>query len=276
MDKICLSSFIYDQIENPNETLKDFFMHNDLQAHLKQLKKWRNVVQTNAYFEIDTFSSPIYEHKMMCNLINAAYALKLRADKQTNDLSNLSVKDQEKYLNHECLSLATYTKHLSTAELIDPFLVINSFFESFSIAFYHQQLYDWLTIGMSPNVISEDKPLVTLIYKNLRKLIEACWLIYKRHDSTFELSNPVPEAIAQDKDIEENDVPEQKLSSFKQFLSVVPPDRLNRGLRKMLVDYLFYNMEGLPVDFEDLLNDFYWLTEFLDDIQGREIDPKFL
>jgi hypothetical protein len=275
MDKICLSSFIYDQIENPIATLKSFFTYKDLQSHLKQLKQWRNVVETHAHFEIDTFSSPIFEHKMICNLINVAYLLDQDADTHTNELKNLSTKAQEKYLNHECL-MGVFVKHLSTAELIDPFLVIKEFFDEFSIEFYHQELYQWLSIGMSPNVVIENRSISEKVFRNLRRLVEACWLIYKR-DSNPSFVLPVESQIEEiDNKIKDDEVSEQALSSFMQFLSIVPPNRLNSGLRKMLIDYLFYNMDGLPTDFEEMLSDFYWLTEFLDEIQGKEVDPKFL
>jgi hypothetical protein len=280
MDKICLSSFIYDQIENPIETLKSFFNHKDLQTHLKQLKQWRNVVETNAYFEINTFFSPFFEHKMICNLINATYLLYKEDDKPIHPIQNLTAKAQEKYLNHECLSLDLYAKHLSTAELINPFLVFKQFYETHPIQFYHQQLYEWLTIGMSPNVATVDKMTLENVYKNLRRLIEACWLIYKRDsNSSLDLTNEtlVEKTMNNEcKEEKEEHVSEETLASFKQFLSIVPLNRLNRGLRKMLVDYLFYNIDGLPIDFEELLRDFYWLTEFLDEIEGKEVDPKFM
>jgi hypothetical protein len=280
MDKICLSSFIYDQIENPIETLKSFFDYKDLQSHLKYLKQWRNVVETNAYFEIDTLNSPLFEHKMICNLINAAYLFSQTADEQIGKLRNLSAKEQEKYLNHECLSVNFYAKHLSTTELIDPFEGLKNFFETNPIQFYHQQLYEWLNIGLSPNVVITDQITTDCVYKNLRKLIECCWLIYNREremlvDLATESSTRL-NAEQNLKSVEEEQINEVALSSFKQFLAIVPPNRLNSGLRKMLIDYLFYNIDGLPIDFEELLTDFYWLTSFLDDIQGKEVDPKFM
>ena len=61
------------------------------------------------------------------------------------------------------------------------------------------------------------------------------------------------------------------LTEFKVFIRTVPANRLNRNLRKMLSDYLFYNMDALPIDFKDLLTDLYWLHELLDEIEASEV-----
>jgi len=61
------------------------------------------------------------------------------------------------------------------------------------------------------------------------------------------------------------------LTEFKVFIRTVPANRLNRNLRKMLSDYLFYNMDALPIDFKDLLTDLYCLHELLDEIGGSNV-----
>ncbi|MFD0939948.1 hypothetical protein [Pedobacter boryungensis] len=66
------------------------------------------------------------------------------------------------------------------------------------------------------------------------------------------------------------EISENILHEFKVFIKTVPAKRLNRNLRKMLADYLFYNMDALPIDFKDLLTDLYWLHELLDEIEGKE------
>lgn len=60
------------------------------------------------------------------------------------------------------------------------------------------------------------------------------------------------------------------LNSLQTLLETVPAYRLNKLLRKLLIDYLLFNIETLPVDFEELLGDFYWLTNFLDELQEEE------
>jgi hypothetical protein len=276
-EQICLDSFIYDQINNPIEFLDSFFERHDLQAHFKKMKRWKLVVTTTAYFEINTLFNPLHDHKMMCNLLNAAWCLQEKVSPD-NSLISLSMKEQEIFLNRECLGVPFYPSNLSTAELIDPYVGIKHFFESFTLHEAHHCLYEWLNVGLSPNVTIFDEELAQSFYKSLRKLIAACWIILhrtKQSNRTNELSASGIELI---NDLTTGDakIPEHVLDGFKQFLSIVPAERLNRGLRKMLIDYLFYNIDGLPTDFEETLTDFYWLTDLLDEIQGKEVDPKFM
>lgn len=68
-----------------------------------------------------------------------------------------------------------------------------------------------------------------------------------------------------------DEMPEELLEEFRIFLKQVPVGRLNKGLRKLLIDYLFFHSDGLPVDFTDLLTDLYWLHELLDYIQDGTV-----
>ncbi|WP_379087703.1 hypothetical protein [Pedobacter sp. UC225_65] len=73
----------------------------------------------------------------------------------------------------------------------------------------------------------------------------------------------------------DGEIPEEVLDEFKVFLKQVPVNRLNKGLRKMLIDYLFYNIDdGLPLDFKDLLTDLYWLYELLDHLPNKEMETE--
>ncbi|MBB2146592.1 hypothetical protein GM921_13905 [Pedobacter sp. LMG 31464] len=72
----------------------------------------------------------------------------------------------------------------------------------------------------------------------------------------------------------DTEISENILNEFKTFIKIVPANRLNKNLRKMLSDYLFYNMDALPIDFKDLLTDLYWLHELLDEIMENEIGVK--
>ncbi len=276
-DAACRHSFVYTNYQNPHHCLKDFFNDKDLKRHLKMLKQWKKVVQTFEYFEVNTITSPLFNHKMMCNLLNAAYVLHHLREDVIVDCKIKLDQNEELFLLNECVQYEDYPEHLSAVELINPFLVLNEIFKVMDLAEYHQHLYAWLTTGFSPNMILEDGVEVDVVYRNLRRLIEACWLIYVRadvgcKDVENEFESPKKIDVLTDS---EDEVPAHVLTEFKMFLDVVPAKRLNKNLRKMLIDYLFYNMGGLPMDFEELLNDFYWLTDLLDEIDGKEIDPKF-
>ena len=69
--------------------------------------------------------------------------------------------------------------------------------------------------------------------------------------------------------------PKHIMEEFKYFMILVPPARLNRNLRKLLVDYLYHQNDDLPEDFNDYLKDLYYLMEFLDklSIASKELHP---
>jgi hypothetical protein len=273
LGQMCLDNFVYDPIENELATFAAFFSNHDLQSKRKSLKRWKAVVTSNDYFEINTLSNPLYEHKMMCNLVNAAWLL-VQDTSLTSEIKNLEAVEQAVYLDGECFAASCYPEHLSSDELIDPYLGIINFFEVYTLPEAHHILYEWLNKAFSPNLSVEDLPQSKAFYTNFRKLIECCWLIQHRNSACERVNEFRNEELFAEATADL--IPDQLLDNFKQFLSVVPAARLNRNLRKMLLDYLQYNINGLPVDFEELLADFYWLTELLDDIEGKRVDEKFL
>ncbi|WP_200585651.1 hypothetical protein [Pedobacter segetis] len=66
------------------------------------------------------------------------------------------------------------------------------------------------------------------------------------------------------------------MEEFKIFMILVPPARLNRNLRKLLLVYLYYQNDDLPEDFNDYLKDLYHLMDFLDKlaIASKELHPN--
>ncbi|MDQ7949527.1 MAG: hypothetical protein REI78_08690 [Pedobacter sp.] len=276
LGQICRDNFIYDPIQDPLTTFASFFGDRNLQGHLKRLKQWKNALLSYDYLEVSTVYHPLHEHKLLCNLLNAAWLL--TKSERNDQLAKSLATAQDAFLSRECLQHEFYVKHLSRTELLDPLAGLAHFFESFALQDAHRLLYNWLNTALSPNVML-DVEETALFYRHLRRLIECCWLIFIRNENESEgmknvAAEPDKEPINEVQHSEE--IAPNVLSGFQQFLSVVPAQRLNRGLRKMLIDYLFYNMGGLPTDFEDTLSDFYWLTDLLDEIQGKDVDPKFM
>lgn len=54
--------------------------------------------------------------------------------------------------------------------------------------------------------------------------------------------------------------------AVERMLSGTTPVRLSSSLRSLLVDYLFYNMDGLPVGFATVLEDYEKICAFLEEI----------
>lgn len=275
MGNICLQSFIYDHIEDPLTVLNSFFDYRNLTEHLNHLNQWKQLVETNAYAEINTMNNPLYDHKMMVNLLNAAFIIY-----QTKDATGWKRKETEEDIFMEAARLneGFDLGYLDVSMLIEPYLGIAKVFEYFTLQQYHEQLYEWLNVSLSPNVRIENADLVATIYRNLQLLIESAWLICDQQKLDHHLCEDRPAIKLEQYYAEtgEREIPEHVMKNFRKFLDLVPAERLNRSLRKMLMDYLFYNQSGLPNDFEELLTDLYWLTDLLDEIQGKTVDTKFM
>lgn len=69
-------------------------------------------------------------------------------------------------------------------------------------------------------------------------------------------------------------MPVQQLSpslrkAFTEFLEYTPAQRLNRNLRNMLLLYIHYEQQALPVEMDDLLCDMLNLFRLLDAVEGE-------
>ncbi|HEY9009047.1 hypothetical protein [Ohtaekwangia sp.] len=60
--------------------------------------------------------------------------------------------------------------------------------------------------------------------------------------------------------------------AFRVFVTRTPPDRLNRAVRTLLVDYLAENHEFLPHDFNVMIDDLSRLFDLLDQITTETKD----
>lgn len=72
--------------------------------------------------------------------------------------------------------------------------------------------------------------------------------------------------------LERPEISESLLTEVENLLAYPNLKRLNRNLRKMLMLYLSYEKDGLPLDFEDFMTDLYLLYEFLDRVEDEVSD----
>ncbi|WP_199140905.1 hypothetical protein [Pedobacter sp. ASV12] len=56
---------------------------------------------------------------------------------------------------------------------------------------------------------------------------------------------------------------ENVLAALEALLGDARPGRMYQSLTRLFIDYLFYNANGLPVDFENMLDDLERLLRFL-------------
>ncbi|WP_199118125.1 hypothetical protein [Pedobacter sp. ASV28] len=273
LNKVVNKSYVYDFMDDPHEFLQTFFNFTTLEEYLETLKNWHKLMYSDKIEPVTNPANILFDHKMTCNLVNAAWLLQFQEQTVVGELLKCSPVDQERYLNEERAQLKTYPKGLTKEELLDPYHVVKNSFSTFSLKEYHQYLYHWLNESLSTCRSTDGQRSNKKIYRNLRKLAGSCWLILQRESGNITLTaKPHDRPIfKEEKNTVIGETPEEKvlklLPNLKRFMDAISPLRLNISLRKMLVDYLLYNINGLPTDAENVLSDFYWLTDFVDEIQ---------
>ena len=165
------------EIKAPLSVVAAFFDDDRLPGQLTMLKAWREYVLKPDYYRgrKNSPSSLLYFHKLNIALIEAVYLLN-----QSGAVNGLNVSCAE--LAKEKKSWLAYPVFLSTAELNEPFLFLQSFFAAYSLPEYREQLGEWLEHGLSSRPAAEFIGTVDVItvYENLQKLYEAAWVIHQR------------------------------------------------------------------------------------------------
>ncbi|MEE1946936.1 hypothetical protein VRU48_17550 [Pedobacter sp. KR3-3] len=64
---------------------------------------------------------------------------------------------------------------------------------------------------------------------------------------------------------------ENAMAALEALLSDARPGRMYQSLTRLFIDYLFYNADGLPVDFDNILDDLERLLRFLAVVCEEEI-----
>ncbi len=65
----------------------------------------------------------------------------------------------------------------------------------------------------------------------------------------------------------DNNISTALLEKIKHFIETVPPERLSRNLRNLLLEHLLVQKDGYTFDMDDLLLDMMGLFELLEAIE---------
>jgi hypothetical protein len=109
---------------------------------------------------------------------------------------------------------------------------------------------------------------VLLDLEYLEKMLEVAYLFNKQYgERDFDENDFMEQLVKELNRDAKHPINKKLLERFRVFIDVVPPERLNRNLRKMMVDYLHsHKKDGLPEDFDKYLSDLSQLTNLLDSI----------
>ncbi len=187
MPSVAPNKIIYldtEELADPLLVITSFFDVCALPRHLKKLKKWRN----NAAFEVSTEQRVcpvdlLELHELIMRLLETAWVLKERKSVKLNNFKQIQPDLLTSVLKQEKKKLEHYPKNLKYKEIINPLCVLRKIFKDNSLDDYRRILKTWLQDAINDLFMEENlfKYEVIIIYENLVKLCEACWLIHERN-----------------------------------------------------------------------------------------------
>ena len=168
--------------------IADFFDCRKLSAHLIFLDRWMEMAFTNQRYKKSLHpSNLLFFATKFLNLLAACHEVHQVAPEKIFPF-------EEKIKIHESLILS-YPYYLRTKEICNPIVVFHSIFKNHTLEFYQNALQNWSNSTEIGN-LEEKAKLILPTYKNLKRMMEACWLIHERLNNqtstvNFSLSCPL-------------------------------------------------------------------------------------
>ncbi|MEJ5995195.1 hypothetical protein WG904_12270 [Pedobacter sp. Du54] len=162
------------------QLIQDFFDSRALSQHLLFLEYWMEKLLLNHQHkkylkasELTFFSDKFLNLLAACN--------ELQGELTENRLYlEESVKIAEHVMSTEQKSIIFYPNYLRKREICNPLLVFSSIFKHYSLDYYIYTLQNWTNASLLTETEPENVRLIFPVYKNLKKMVEACWLIHER------------------------------------------------------------------------------------------------
>lgn len=169
----------FNEIMDPLEVVKEFFSWGWPADHRDNLKMWRNyVINRKAFKDRYGSSNILYIYDGNIRLIEVMYILLLKNKEKKSRLEDIL----DEQIAGEREQWIYFPKNLSKKQLADPYKAIDKFFKYLSPQDYRSHLHDWLSTALSKSAADEvlSATQIISVYRNIRKLYSAAWLIYKR------------------------------------------------------------------------------------------------
>lgn len=171
--------------EQPNEEIlldliHDFFDCRKLPEHLIFLDYWMEQILINQPHK--KYLNPpdlIFFASKFLNLLTACNEMRHVYDENLLYFEE-SVRTHVNFIQNEQKLLAYYPNYLRTKEICNPILVFHSIFKNHNLEFYKNSLQNWINESLSIKDEPEKVKLIFPTYRNLKRMIEACWLIHER------------------------------------------------------------------------------------------------
>ncbi len=170
------------EVVNPLVVITDFFSANLLGGHRKKLKKWLHYAVKDKVYK-DKRHGPgslLFFYDLNVRLLEAAYLLYYndRIAKNEKVIVSATQLEVERKLWED------FPENLSHKEMHGPYQAFKKVFRKISLQRYRDYLHEWLYAALyikgGNDELEADE--IKLVYKNMRKLYSAVWLIYHREN----------------------------------------------------------------------------------------------
>ncbi|MDR6942959.1 hypothetical protein [Mucilaginibacter pocheonensis] len=172
----------HSEIQDPLSVIADFFNTGSVKSHSQDLKKWRDCVISDRYFN-DKRHGPgtlLFSYDLNLRLLEAAYLLLLAYQENSWKYKKL----EKSQLAEERATWVYFPNGLSTEELLNPYTVFRKIFKKIKPQMYRDYLQQWLHAALYTSPIDETMMPgeVIAVYENMLKLYAASWLICQREN----------------------------------------------------------------------------------------------
>ena len=159
--------------------LETFFTIASPTQHIAFIEYWMEMVVTDQFYARNNAPSDLlHRHKIYVELFECAF--ECIAENALESGSIAQHADINAILKRERDNGSYFPVQLNTEELIDPGLVLKALTEFGDLAQFKYWLSEWLIDGLTGNIDSEAKAVIFPLYRILKKLVEACWLMCSR------------------------------------------------------------------------------------------------
>lgn len=177
------------------KAIDEFFNARRVTEHLRFVNHWMELLmggklkkkwaEPGKLYDFYQLIVELFKHSN--NVIQSPEALKTIAQQSKVSLN---------FITNEKLNLDYYPYQLKQKEQLNPVNVLLSIFKKKDLNYYLKTLNKWLAEGLNNNYSPENANLIVPIYKRMKKLISACWLINERILSKNSHQNPIyPNAL---------------------------------------------------------------------------------
>jgi hypothetical protein len=191
----------FSEVQYPLTVVKHFFDLDWPKGHFEDLKTWRYYVLNYESFHHERFGpGKLFDtYEATLKLLEALHLLFL-----DNEDEDRSVITSEKQLNEEKQLWYWFPENLSHEELMNPYLATKRVFKEIKPQQFRDYLNEWIHFALSTHAVEESMSMneMLLVYKSVKKLYSAAWMIRQRESDKPTLKRGP---------IEEGDMRERKL-----------------------------------------------------------------